>query len=84
MLNGEIKEAAERTYPETGAKQRRFADITYGADTWDRARRVIVKAEHSAKATNPRYVVTHLKGDAQAPGASAYLLGLNIPPYTVT
>ncbi len=66
MLNGEIKEAAERTYPETGAKQRRVADITYGADTWDRARRVIVKAEHSAKATNPRYVVTNLRSDAQA------------------
>ena len=29
-------------------------------ETWDRARRVIVKAEHSAFGANPRFVVTNL------------------------
>lgn len=65
-LAASLIEAAEQAYHETGAKQRRFTDITYGADTWDRARRVIVKAEHSAQGANPRYVVTHLNGQAQA------------------
>jgi hypothetical protein len=58
-------EAAERHYRETGAKQRLFTDIVYGAKTWDRPRRVIVKAEHSAQGANPRYVVTNLKGEAK-------------------
>lgn len=65
-LAAALIEAAESTYRESGAKQRLFADITYGADTWDRARRVIVKAEHSAQGANPRYVVTNLEGEAQA------------------
>jgi hypothetical protein len=57
---------AERACLDTGATQRLFTDIAYGAKTWDRARRVIVKAEHSAQGANPRYVVTNLKGEAQA------------------
>ncbi len=43
-----------------------FGEIRYAAGTWTRERRVIAKAEHSAKGTNPRYVVTNLKGNAQA------------------
>ena len=65
-LAASLIEAAEQAYHETGAKQRRFTDIAYGAKTWDRARRVIVKAEHSAQGANPRYVVTNLNGQAQA------------------
>jgi hypothetical protein len=65
-LAGALIKAAENAYRESGTKQRLFTDITYGADTWDRPRRVIVKAEHSAKGANPRYVVTNLNGQAQA------------------
>ena len=32
---------------------------------WDRPRRVIVKAEHTAQGDNPRFVVTNLPGDPQ-------------------
>lgn len=53
-------ELAESLYLITGKKQRVFATICYGARTWDRPRRVIVKAEHSSHGTNPRYVVTNL------------------------
>ena len=53
-------EIAQSLYLTTGKKQRVFATICYGARTWDRARRVIVKAEHSSHGTNPRYVVTNL------------------------
>jgi len=55
---------AEEQYRATGRKQRVFASVTYAALTWDRARRVIVKAEHSAHGANPRYVITNLpQGD---------------------
>ena len=64
-LAGALIKAAENAYLESGTKQRLFTDITYGADTWDRARRVIVKAEHSAQGANPRYVVTNLHGEAK-------------------
>jgi hypothetical protein len=40
----------------------------YGAQSWDRARRVIIKAECLGGAvpkSNPRFVVTNLPGDAQ-------------------
>ncbi len=59
-----MKEARE-AFEQTGEKQRLFSRVEYGAGTWDRERRVIVKAEHSAMGSNPRYVVTSLQGDAQ-------------------
>ena len=55
---------AEALYRQTGKKQRLFASITYGARSWDKARRVIAKAEHSRQGANPRFVVTNLpQGD---------------------
>jgi hypothetical protein len=49
----------------TGEPQRRFATVGYAAGTWDRSRRVIVKAEHTLQGPNPRFVVTNLPGEAQ-------------------
>ena len=37
----------------------------YAARSWDGARRVIAKIEHSKHGVNPRYVVTNLEGDAK-------------------
>lgn len=54
---------AERQYQRTGQPQRIFGTFSYAAGTWDRPRRVIVKAEHSAKGPNPRFVVTNVPGD---------------------
>jgi hypothetical protein len=54
---------AQRAFEATGEKQRLFAEAQYGARTWDSERRVIMKAEHSAMGSNPRYVVTNLDGD---------------------
>lgn len=51
---------AEYLYDRTGKKQRLFSSVQYGALSWDKARRVIVKAEHSAHGANPRFVVTNL------------------------
>jgi len=52
--------AAEANFEATGEKQRRFHELTYGAETWDRRRRVILKAEHLAQGPNARFVVTNL------------------------
>jgi hypothetical protein len=40
---------------------RRFADFAWRTlDSWSRARRVVAKAEHLPKGTNPRFIVTSL------------------------
>lgn len=61
-----LLEKAQTQYEKTGEKQRLFGDIRYAALTWDRARRVIAKAEHTEQGSNPRYVVTNLDGEAQS------------------
>jgi hypothetical protein len=51
---------AKKAFDESGVKQRNFHEITYAAKTWDRERRVIVKAEVLPKGPNVRFVVTNL------------------------
>ncbi len=60
-----MRQAAEQ-FEATESKQRLFADVMYAAKTWDRQRRVIVKAEHNPGGANPRFVVTNLPGDPQS------------------
>ena len=57
--------AAELAFDEHRVKQRWFADLPYAAQTWSRERRVICKAEVTAKGRNPRFIVTNLQGDGQ-------------------
>jgi hypothetical protein len=60
----EIKAAAEVS--ETlGAKVRFFENIRYGAASWKSKRRVIAKIEHTLKGSNPRFIVTNLRGGSQ-------------------
>ena len=47
----------------TQEKQRLFGSFAYAAKTWDRQRRVIVKAEHTPQGPNPRFLVTNCAGD---------------------
>ena len=56
---------AHAAFEQSGDKQRLFDQFFYAAGTWDRRRRVIVKAEHTARGSNPRYVVTNLRGSPQ-------------------
>jgi hypothetical protein len=58
-------ERADRQFLRTGQPQRLFGSFAYAAATWDRPRRVIVKAEHNAQGANPRFVVTNVPGDPQ-------------------
>jgi len=49
----------------TGKPARRFKDFFYATlNSWSRWRRVIAKAEHLPKGSNPRFVVTSLKRKA--------------------
>ena len=56
-----LDEVQER-FIQTGEKQKLFSETQYAADTWDKERRVIIKAEHLEKGSNPRFVVTSLCG----------------------
>ena len=56
---------ARRQFERTGEPQRLFGSVGYRAKSWDRSRRVILKAEHNAGGPNPRFVVTNVPGDPQ-------------------
>lgn len=58
-------ECAKECYGVSEEKERIFGEFGYAADTWDKERRIIVKAEHTSKGANPRFVVTNLEGEAQ-------------------
>jgi DDE family transposase len=57
--------AAQTCFEMTGQPQRLFGEFAYAAASWDRQRRVIVKAEHNAQGDNPRFVVSNLPGNAR-------------------
>ena len=61
-----LMQQSARAHAESGEKQRLFGEVRYAASSWGRQRRVIIKAEHSLRGANPRYVVTTLEGDPQA------------------
>ena len=46
-------------------KQKVFGEFIYAADTWDKQRRVIIKAEHLQQGENTRFIVTNLAGESQ-------------------
>jgi hypothetical protein len=67
----ELEQAAEQ-YRQTGRAARVFKEFTYQTrESWSRARRVIAKAEHLEKGTNPRFVVTSL-GAEEWPAQALY------------
>ena len=65
--------AAAASFAQRRYKVREFSTISYAAETWSRARRVVVKAEHSEKGANPRFVVTNL--DEFEPGLLYHAYG---------
>jgi len=54
-----IQEAKTR-YHLTNEKVRYFSDFYYAANSWEAKRYLIVKAEHTDKGANPRFLVTTL------------------------
>jgi hypothetical protein len=65
-LAADLIARAQSLFEASGEKQRIFGEVSYAASTWDKKRRVIVKAEHLEKGSNPRFLVTNLPGEAQA------------------
>jgi len=63
--NGTLMRFAEQMYKQLGEKQRLFQAFSYAAKSWHTERRVIAKAEHTEKGSNPRYLLTTLQGDPQ-------------------
>lgn len=61
----ELQARAEEAFTQSRSKQRLFGEIQYAAATWERERRVLIKAEHTEQGRNPRYVVTNLVGESQ-------------------
>lgn len=59
-----MRQAAER-FQATGTKQRLFGEVTYAAGTWDRPRRVIIKAEYLTLGPNTRFVATNVEDEPQ-------------------
>lgn len=55
---------AKALFEKTGEKQRLFEEFGYKAGSWERFRRVIVKAEYQEKGSNTRFVVTNRAGVA--------------------
>lgn len=72
-LGGELRHARQ-AFELTGQPSRFFRDFTYRTrKSWSRDRRVVGKAEHLAKGSNPRYVVTSL-AEEERPAAALYQL----------
>jgi hypothetical protein len=60
MIAGELA-VAKATFAATGKAARCFKELDYRTrDSWSRARRVVAKAEHLEKGSNPRFIVTSL------------------------
>lgn len=64
-MSSHLMETAISQFEDTGEKQRVFGDLTYAAESWKYTRRVIAKAEYSARGKNPRFIVTSLPGESQ-------------------
>jgi hypothetical protein len=65
-IAAELAQAAAQ-YQQTGQAARVFKEFRYQTrESWSRARRVVVKAEHLEKGANPRFVVTSLPSAAGA------------------
>jgi hypothetical protein len=56
---------AHRQFIKTGQKQRMFQERVYQAGSWEKERRVIMKAEWLPQGPNSRFVVTNLSHDPQ-------------------
>jgi hypothetical protein len=61
-----LAEARRQSLAQGGTKVRLMSEVSYQAGTWDRARRVVYKAETLEKGPNTRFVVTTRTDDPTA------------------
>jgi two-component system OmpR family response regulator len=60
-----LLDLARLQYFRTQKKARLFDDVYYAAKSWDKPRRIVMKAEWLEKGGNPRFLVTNLETEAQ-------------------
>jgi hypothetical protein len=53
-------------FADSGAKQREIGEFLYATGSWEHERRVIARLEYGVQGTNPRFVVTNVRGEARA------------------
>jgi hypothetical protein len=71
MIAEELQQAEEQ-YDQTQKASRVFKDFRYQTlESWTRERRVVAKAEHLDKGSNPRFVVTSIQAE-RIDGATLY------------
>ena len=63
-LASRLSRGAKEIYERTGTKARLYGETSYRAHTWDRDRRVIIKAEYDGQGHNDRFLVTSLSASA--------------------
>jgi len=56
---------SRKKFNRTGTKSKLYTAVYYAAKSWDKRRKVIVKAEHTGKGKNLRYVITNMKGNSK-------------------
>ena len=61
-LGAGFMQSAREKFEATGEKQRVLGEFQYAADSWDKPRRVVARAEYGEQGENPRFVVTNLAG----------------------
>ena len=57
----QIEADMKAAFDETGMKQRRFLELTYGARTWKASRRCVARLEYGSQGNNPRFVVSNIE-----------------------
>ncbi|MDJ0845729.1 IS1380 family transposase [Crocosphaera sp.] len=60
-----LLDLARLQYFRTQKKARLFDDVYYAAKSWEKPRRLVMKAEWLEKGANPRFLVTNLEANAQ-------------------
>lgn len=56
---------AKRLHEADGEKHQVIGEFTYAAGTWDKERRILIRAEHGNLGRNPRFVVTNLEQEPE-------------------
>lgn len=68
----DLRTKAASEFEKTQEKQKLFGEFEYAAKSWKADRRIIVKAEHTSKGANPRFIVTNLSGEPKMLYEKAY------------
>ena len=64
-MTSRIAVKSKKKFNRIGKKSKLYTTVYYAAKTWDKKRKVIVKAEHTNMGKNLRYVVTNLSGKSK-------------------